>query len=72
MAEAEGERRWVRWPEIDMDASQLPELGAALDRTGLVTLGPVGSAGARLVRQRAAVDFGAGWLQRRVVRQSPA
>ncbi len=55
-----------------MDASQFPELGAALDRTGLVTLGPVGSAGARLVRQRAAVDFGAGWLQRRVVRQSPA
>lgn len=34
--------------------------------------GPVRSAGARLVRQRAAVDFGAGWLQRRVARQSPA
>lgn len=61
----EGVRRWVRWREIDMDNSVFTELGSDLDATGAVTVGVVGMAPARLVRQRAAVDYGARWLQQR-------
>lgn len=61
----DGVRRWERWPEIDMDSSVFAELGSALDATGAVTVGRVGVGPARLMRQRAAVDFGVGWLRRR-------
>jgi len=68
----DGVRRWLRWPEIDMDASVFAELGAALDQTGAVRAGTVGVGPARLMRQRAAVDFGVGWLRRRCGGPTPA
>lgn len=68
----DGVRRWLRWPEIDMDASVFAELGAALDQTGAVRAGTVGVGPARLMRQRTAVDFGVGWLRRRCGGPTPA
>ncbi|WP_460705087.1 AAC(3) family N-acetyltransferase [Myceligenerans halotolerans] len=38
--------------------------GAAFEDTGAVAVGPVGSATARLMGQRALVDFAADWMAR--------
>ncbi|MEV0131447.1 AAC(3) family N-acetyltransferase [Dactylosporangium sp. NPDC050688] len=62
----DGERRWVEYVELADDTSLFEPLGkdfAAI--TGLERVGPVGSGTARLMRQRALVDFGATWLSRR-------
>jgi aminoglycoside 3-N-acetyltransferase len=62
----DGERRWVEYVELADDTSLFEPLGkdfAAV--TGLERVGPVGSGTARLMRQRALVDFGATWLSRR-------
>lgn len=58
----EGERRWVRYRDIEIDTDTFPEIGRALDAEGEVVLGPVGSATARLFRQRLAVDFAEKWI----------
>ncbi|GAB3870095.1 hypothetical protein GCM10027610_131180 [Dactylosporangium cerinum] len=62
----DGERRWVEYTELADDTSLFEPLGkdfAAI--TELERVGPVGSGTARLMRQRALVDFGAMWLSRR-------
>lgn len=59
-------------PPVDMDASVLPEMGRALVETGLETVGTVGVGPGRRMRQRAAVDFGVGWLRRRRGGPTPA
>jgi aminoglycoside 3-N-acetyltransferase len=58
-----GDARWITWPEVDVDASDFDRLGAAFDATGVVVIGRVGAATARLMRQRDAVDFAGGWLR---------
>ena len=68
----DGVRRWLRWSEIDMDASVFAELGQDLDETRAVKIGTVSAGRARLVRQCAAVDFGVGWLRRRCGQPPPA
>jgi aminoglycoside 3-N-acetyltransferase len=55
-------RQWRIWTDVEVDEGDFEALGAALDATGAVRAGPVGAAAARLMRQRAAVDFAAGWL----------
>jgi aminoglycoside 3-N-acetyltransferase len=61
----DGERRWVSWSDIDLDESDFVPLGADLERDGLVQEGPVGTASARLMRQRAVVDYATEWFRRR-------
>ncbi|MEV0156797.1 AAC(3) family N-acetyltransferase [Micromonospora sp. NPDC050686] len=61
---ADGGRDWVWWDDVDLDESDFARLGADLEATGAVRLGPVGDGTGRLVRQRAAVDFAVGWLAR--------
>jgi aminoglycoside 3-N-acetyltransferase len=39
-------------------------MGAALEETGQVKMGPVGSAAAKLFPQRALVDFAADWISK--------
>jgi aminoglycoside 3-N-acetyltransferase len=56
--------RWQTWSEVDVDADDFEELGAELDATGAVTVGSVGAANARLMSQRAAVDFATAWIPR--------
>ncbi|MBP7690592.1 MAG: AAC(3) family N-acetyltransferase [Anaerolineales bacterium] len=61
-----GRRAWVTYPELDWDESAFAALGAefALE-TGLERAGRVALAAARLMPQRALVDFGTQWLTRR-------
>ncbi|MEU8052743.1 aminoglycoside N(3)-acetyltransferase [Micromonospora haikouensis] len=60
----DGGRRWAGWDDIVLDESDFPRLGAALEATGAVRVGPVGDGTGRLMRQRAAVDFAVDWLAR--------
>lgn len=60
----DGGRQWLSWDELDMDTDGFPALGAALEQTAAVTVGPVGSATARRTRLSDAVTFGADWLRR--------
>jgi aminoglycoside 3-N-acetyltransferase len=54
---------WREWDDIDLDASVFEAIGAAFgDRA---VKGTVGSAEARLMRQRGLVDFGVEWLRSR-------
>jgi aminoglycoside 3-N-acetyltransferase len=57
-----GNRKWVTWDDLDLDASDFPDLGAAYDATGEVRLAPVGAASSRLMDQGKLVGFAAGWL----------
>ena len=52
-----GERIWRRLDDIEIDDEPFPAIGAAFERAQNVRVGRVGSAQARLFRQRAAVDF---------------
>ncbi|MEU1838445.1 aminoglycoside N(3)-acetyltransferase [Micromonospora chersina] len=60
----DGGREWVWWDDVDLDEECFARLGADLEATGAVRLGPVGDGTARLMRQRAAVDFAVEWLAR--------
>jgi aminoglycoside 3-N-acetyltransferase len=53
---------WTTWIEVDVDSGDFDLLGADFEETGAVALGPVGAATARLMSQRAAVDFATAWL----------
>ncbi|MGW3895941.1 aminoglycoside N(3)-acetyltransferase [Micromonospora profundi] len=60
----DGGREWVWWQDIRLDESDFGTLGQALEATGVVRVGSVGAGTARLVRQRAAVDFAVQWMAR--------
>jgi aminoglycoside 3-N-acetyltransferase len=64
----DGERRWLTFEDLDLNDEDFPALGDAFAReTGLERRGPVGTrrerATARLMPQRALVDFGVEWLR---------
>jgi aminoglycoside 3-N-acetyltransferase len=58
----DGTGEWVTWPEVDPDASDFAELGGAFEATGATCVGRVGEATARLMSQRALVDFAVQWM----------
>lgn len=58
----DGERQWVEWPDLDPDDSDFGALGAAFGATGHERAGPVGAGTARLMSQRAVVDFAVAWF----------
>ena len=47
-----GVREWVRYRDIDLDAGDFEDLGAAFEKTGRLVIGDVGKATARLMKQR--------------------
>jgi aminoglycoside 3-N-acetyltransferase len=55
-------RRWATWEDVVADESDFEALGAALDATGKVAIGPAGAGTARLMRQRDAVAFAVDWM----------
>jgi len=57
-----GKGHWTTWSEVDVDSFDFASLGAAFDATGAVVTGKAGAATARLMSQRDAVDFAAGWI----------
>ncbi len=59
----EGRVVWEEHPDVAADGGTLfPRIGADFERTGQATLGHVGEAASRLMRQRALVDFATPWL----------
>lgn len=60
----DGRARWETWSEVAVEASDFELIGEAFEKTGAVSTGPVGSATARLMSQRAAVDFAREWIPR--------
>ncbi len=61
----DGQRVWKNYQDIEINSDIFSEIGADFERTGQVRLAKVGSADARLFRQRAAVDFTQEWLTAR-------
>jgi aminoglycoside 3-N-acetyltransferase len=59
----DGGGEWVWWEDVDEDEGDFELLGEDFEETGKVRIGPVGDAEARLMRQRAAVDFAVPWLR---------
>lgn len=64
----DGTSRWVTWTDVTADEGDFEELGRDFEATASVSVGPVGSATARLMRQRALVDFATGWIATHRVR----
>jgi len=60
--ETSGQRQWVEWPDLDGDDSDFTTLGAEFATTGLEKAGPAGGGTARLMRQRAIVDYATEWF----------
>jgi len=61
----DGTAEWVTWQEVDPDESVFEALGADFEKTGGARIGRVGESTARLMSQRAVVDFATGWLASR-------
>lgn len=60
----DGVREWVSFPELDYDSDDFETIGSDFERdTGLVRLGKVGNAAARLMPQRQLVDYGVRWME---------
>jgi aminoglycoside 3-N-acetyltransferase len=62
MSTAQGAGRWQTWSEVAVDEGDFDKIGEAFDQTGQTTAGTVGAAPARLMSQRAAVDFALDWI----------
>ena len=60
-----GQRVWKSYHDIDLDDSLFPDIGIEFDQIGHTRSGQVGSATARLFRQRPAVDFAQQWMLKR-------
>ena len=58
----DGSSRWITWTAVLDDTDDFEELGAAFEAAGGATVGPVGRATARLMSQRALVDFAVTWM----------
>jgi aminoglycoside 3-N-acetyltransferase len=57
----DGQPQWVTFDECDYDETTFPPVKAAFEAGGAVTVGTVGSATAKLMSQRALVDFAVQW-----------
>ncbi len=61
----DGRREWVSYPELDFNDEDFAAIGADFEReTGLARVGRVGRGEARLMPQRALVDYAVGWMSR--------
>jgi aminoglycoside 3-N-acetyltransferase len=58
----DGTAEWVTWTEVDPDESVFEGLGADFEKTGAARIGRVGESDARLMSQRAVVDFATEWM----------
>ena len=58
----DGTSRWSTWTDTVADAGDFERLGADFEAAVPISIGPVGNATARLMSQRAAVEFGTAWI----------
>lgn len=73
----DGQRQWITYPDVALDSSDFTRLGDAYERQnsasgGDFTLGRVGLAPTRLIRQRPLVDFAVEWMSQHREGGSPA
>ena len=59
----DGVRRWVTFPDFDIDTDDFVAVGAAAGAAGLERTGAVGYGTARLLGQPALVDFATDWFR---------
>jgi aminoglycoside 3-N-acetyltransferase len=61
----DGERRWIEFEDIDLDETDFARVGRDFETdTDAVTVGTVGIAEARLMRQRSLVDYSITWIEK--------
>jgi aminoglycoside 3-N-acetyltransferase len=61
----DGRRRWIEFEDLILNEDDFERLGADFEAdTKWVTTGRVGLAEARLMPQRALVDYAVGWMER--------
>jgi len=59
-----GQRQWAEFITADVDSDDFPQIGKAFEQqTGLVEVGHVAAASARLMPQPVLVDFGEEWIR---------
>jgi aminoglycoside 3-N-acetyltransferase len=58
----DGSSQWVTWTDVLEDESDFEQLGAAFEEASDISIGQVGNATARLMPQRALVDFATAWI----------
>lgn len=60
-----GRREWIEYDDFDFDESDFSNIGASFsEKTGLVRSGQVANATARLLPQRAFVDYATEWMEK--------
>ncbi|WP_091100158.1 aminoglycoside N(3)-acetyltransferase [Micromonospora citrea] len=59
---SDGGSHWLTWVDVLTDEDDFERLGADFEATGAVAEGRVGQATARLMAQRAVVDFATDWM----------
>jgi aminoglycoside 3-N-acetyltransferase len=60
--QSDGSGRWTTWTDVDTDEEDFDAIGEAFEAAVGVAVGPVGNATARLMSQRALVDFATAWM----------
>lgn len=58
-----GARVWKEFDEMDYDSDIFVEIGKEFEYTEAVTIGTIGNATCRLMKQREVVDFGVQWFR---------
>ncbi|GIH69377.1 aminoglycoside N(3)-acetyltransferase [Sphaerimonospora thailandensis] len=58
----DGASQWTTWVDVVPDEDDFDQLGADFEATGAAVIGRVGDAPARLMGQRALVDFATAWM----------
>jgi aminoglycoside 3-N-acetyltransferase len=58
----DGTGEWVTWEDVEEDEGDFDQIGADFEITGAAAVGPVGRSTARLMGQRAVVDFASAWI----------
>ncbi len=59
---ADGSSHWLTWQEVVTEEETFDQLGEAFEAAVGVSAGPVGAAQARLMSQRALIDFATSWI----------
>jgi aminoglycoside 3-N-acetyltransferase len=63
--EENGYRKWVKYLDEDIDSDEFPEIGKAMEKQGMVTIGRIGGATVKFFPLPQAVDFTADYLKRK-------
>ncbi|MGW1347385.1 AAC(3) family N-acetyltransferase [Kribbella sp. NPDC002412] len=59
-----GSAAWQEWEDVEDDEGDFGQIGTAFEAAGGARIGTVGAATARLMSQRAVVDFAGEWMAR--------